>query len=224
MYDRLLGAYGPQGWWPGNSTEEMVIGAILTQNTQWRNVERALANLRSRGWLNWAALRAAPLAALAELIRPAGYYNIKARRLKNLVEWLFREAGGDLSRLRGRSTAELRESLLSVSGVGRETADAILLYALGHATFVVDAYTARVAKRHRLIDVDAGYEELKELYEANLPRDAALFNEYHALLVAVGKKHCKPQARCAGCPLECFPRDESLCGAIERDRDPDGGS
>lgn len=208
MYAALMEAYGPQAWWPGETPTEVVIGAILTQNTSWKNVERAIVRLRSAGALNWGRLRAMPIEDVAELIRPAGYYNVKARRLKNFVAWLFEEAGGELEGLTGRDLASLRESLLSVSGVGRETADAILLYALGKATFVVDAYTARVAKRHRLIDTDAGYEELKELFEGALARDAEMFNEYHALLVAVGKRHCKPRAQCAGCPLERFPHDD----------------
>lgn len=208
MYAALLEAYGPQEWWPGATPTEVVIGAILTQNTSWKNVEQAIARLRAAGGLDWGRLREMPVEEVAELIRPAGYYNVKARRLKNFVAWLFAEAGGDLNSLAKRDVAGLREALLSVSGVGRETADAILLYALGKATFVVDAYTARVAKRHRLIDGEAGYEELKELFEGALPADAAMFNEYHALLVQVGKRHCKPRAQCAGCPLERFPHDD----------------
>lgn len=214
MYAAMMEAYGPQSWWPGETPTEVVIGAILTQNTNWKNVERAIARLRAAGALEWGRLRDMPVEEVAELIRPAGYYNVKARRLKNFVTWLFDEAGGELGGLAHRDLGELRESLLSVSGVGRETADAILLYALGKATFVVDAYTARVAKRHRLIDVDAGYEELKELYESALPADAEMFGEYHALLVAVGKKHCKPRAQCMGCPLERWPHDEGGVGEM----------
>ncbi len=209
MYAALMEAYGPQAWWPGETPTEVVIGAILTQNTSWKNVERAIARLRSAGALDWGRLRDLPAEEVAELIRPAGYFNVKARRLKNFVAWLFAEAGGDLAGLADRDVGSLRESLLSISGVGRETADAILLYALGKTTFVVDAYTARVAKRHRLIDVEAGYDELKELFEGALPADAAMFNEYHALIVEVGKRHCKPRAQCAGCPLERFPHAES---------------
>ena len=207
FYDALLAAYGPQHWWPGETPTEVAIGAILTQNTSWKNVERAIANLRAAGALDFARLHELDAARIAELIRPAGYFNIKAGRLRNFVDWLFREQGGDLRALARRPLSEAREGLLSVSGIGRETADAILLYALGMATFVVDAYTARVLKRHRLIDGDADYEQIKELMEDALPRDEKLFNEYHALLVAVGKKHCKPTAQCTGCPLERFEHE-----------------
>ncbi len=204
FYEALMAAYGPQGWWPGQSATEIVIGAILTQNTNWGNVERAIENLRSAGMIDWAALRDVEHHRLAELIRPAGYFNVKARRLKNFVNWLWGHYGGDLERLRDVPLETLREKLLSVNGIGRETADSILLYALERPTFVVDAYTARFALRHGLIDEDADYERLKAVFEEGLERDVQLFNEYHALLVAVGKRHCRPTARCEGCPLEGF--------------------
>lgn len=181
-----------------------MIGAILTQNTNWGNVERAIENLRSAGMIDWAALRDVEHHWLAELIRPAGYFNVKARRLKNFVDWLWGQYGGDLERLRDVPLETLREKLLSVNGIGRETADSILLYALERPTFVVDAYTARIALRHGLIDEDADYERLKAVFEEGLERDVQLFNEYHALIVAVGKRHCRPTARCEGCPLEGF--------------------
>jgi endonuclease-3 related protein len=209
LYDALLAAYGPQHWWPGETPTEIAIGAVLTQNTSWTNVERAIANLRAADALRFDRLHQMSVTQIAELIRPAGYFNIKARRLKNLVEWLFRECGGDLNALAKRPVSEARAALLSVSGIGRETADAILLYAVGLPTFVVDAYTARALRRHRLIDGEADYEQIKELMEDGLPRDAKLFNEYHALLVAVGKQHCRPNAQCAGCPLERFDHDET---------------
>lgn len=199
-----MAAYGPQGWWPGQSATEIVIGAILTQNTNWGNVERAIENLRSAGMIDWAALRDVEHHRLAELIRPAGYFNVKARRLKNFVNWLWGQYGGDLERLRDVPLETLREKLLSVNGIGRETADSILLYALERPTFVVDAYTARFALRHGLIDEDADYERIKAVFEEGLERDVQLFNEYHALIVAVGKRHCRPTARCEGCPLEGF--------------------
>lgn len=207
FYDALHGAYGPQHWWPGEGPTEIVIGAILTQNTNWQNVEKAIAQLRASRMIDWAALRDVATERLAELIRPAGYYNVKAKRLKNFVAWLWENYGGKLDRLRDVPLERLREELLTVNGIGRETADSILLYALDLPSFVVDAYTARLARRHRLIDEDADYEGLKALFEDHLPTDVAMFNEYHALIVAVGKRHCKPKARCEGCPLERFEHD-----------------
>lgn len=205
----MLRAYGPQGWWPGETRTEIVVGAILTQNTNWRNVEKALARLKAEGLLNWAALREVAPARLAECIRPAGYFNIKTRRLKNFVAWLEEQHSGDFDGLERVHPAILREELLSITGIGPETADSILLYALEVPTFVVDAYTARVAGRHGLIEDSAGYDEIKALFEDHLPADARMFNEYHALLVAVGKRHCRPRAQCERCPLARFEHNVS---------------
>ncbi len=202
IYELLLAAYGPQHWWPGETPFEMMVGAVLTQNTNWKNVEKAIANLRSRGLLSPEALHRLRPAELAELIRPAGYYNIKAKRLGNLVRFLVEEFAGDLGAMRRLSAGELRERLLSVNGVGRETADSIALYALEKPTFVVDAYTARVMHRHGLIDETADYDEIKETFESNLPLDAKMFNEYHGLIVRVGKLHCRKRPVCEGCPLD----------------------
>lgn len=210
FYDALFRAYGPQHWWPGRTRTEIAVGAILTQNTNWRNVEKAIDRLREAGCLEWDALRAIDAGSLAELIRPAGYYNIKSRRLKNFVDWLFREHDGAFERLAELSVEELRAELLGINGIGPETADSIILYALDAPTFVVDAYTARIARRHGLIDDDADYHQLKALFEDNLPQDVALFNEYHALIVAVGKAHCRTRARCEGCPLVDFEHDAEL--------------
>ncbi|MEK7994292.1 MAG: endonuclease III domain-containing protein, partial [Planctomycetota bacterium] len=184
---------------------EIITGAILTQNTSWANVEKAIANLKAAGRLSPEAIHRIEISGLAELIRPAGYYNIKAKRLKNFLEWLFDSYNGNLANLEPIATGRLREELLAIKGVGRETADSILLYALGRPVFVVDAYTARIAVRHGLIDRDADYEQLRELFESNLPQDSSLFNEYHALLVRTGKEFCRPKARCPGCPLEKLP-------------------
>ncbi len=209
IFDALLDAYGPQHWWPGDGgPTEIIIGAILTQNTNWKNVEKALAQLRAANLMDWAALRDVEIADLAQRIRPAGYYNLKARRLKHFVDWLWAEHDGEVDALAGVSLGILREDLLRINGIGPETADAILLYALEMPTFVVDAYTRRVAVRHRLIDEEVDYERLKSLFEDHLPEDVGMFNEYHALLVEVGKRHCKPKARCEGCPLATFPHDE----------------
>jgi len=142
---------------------------------------------------------------LAELIRPAGYYNIKGKRLKNFVKWLFENYDGRLTNLENLDTDRLRTELLAIKGIGRETADSILLYAFNRKIFVIDAYTARVAVRHRLIEPGADYEQLRELFQSNLPQDSQLFNEYHALLVRLGGEFCKPKAKCLGCPLEKLP-------------------
>jgi len=205
IYELLYDAFGPQNWWPGETSFEVIAGAILTQNTNWTNVEKAIANLKSAERLSPQGLRHIELARLAELIRPAGYYNLKSRRLKNFVDWLFDNYVGEVGNLRSVDTDRLRTELLTVKGVGRETADSILLYALDRPVFVVDAYTARITVRHGLIEPDAGYEQLRELFESNLPQDIQLFNEYHALLVRAGKEFCKTKARCSGCPLEGLP-------------------
>ncbi|GMU21689.1 MAG: endonuclease III [Phycisphaerae bacterium] len=207
FYTALMSAYGPQRWWPADTPTEVIIGAILTQNTAWRNVERAIDNLKLAGGLDWSVLRDMPYETLAELVRPAGTFNVKARRLKKFVEWLWERFDGSLQRMFATGLPTLREELLGVSGIGRETADAILLYAGGLPTFVVDAYTARILHRHGLIGDDSGYEDIKDLFESHLPADPQMFNEYHALLVQVGKLHCRPRPRCAGCPLECFPHE-----------------
>jgi endonuclease-3 related protein len=205
IYELLYKAFGRQHWWPGETPFEIITGAILTQNTSWANVEKAIANLKSAGRLSPEALRHIEPARLAELIRPAGYYNIKAKRLRNFLDWLFDNYEGTLANLESVETTRLREQLLSVKGIGAETADSILLYALDRCVFVVDAYTARIAVRHGLIEPDAEYEQLRDLFESNLPPDRQLFNEYHALLVRAGKEFCKPKARCPGCPLEKLP-------------------
>ena len=205
IYDLLYDAFGPQSWWPGETPFEIISGAILTQNTNWTNVEKAIANLKSVERLSPEGLRHIDLTQLAELIRPAGYYNLKSQRLKNFVDWLFDDYEGEVENLQSVDTDRLRAELLAVKGVGRETADSILLYALDRPVFVVDAYTARIAIRHGLIEPDAGYEQLRELFEANLPQDTQLFNEYHALLVRAGKEFCRTKARCPGCPLEELP-------------------
>lgn len=202
IYQLLFDHFGPQHWWPGETPFEIITGAILTQNTNWANVEKAIINLKSAGYLSPEKLYRLDLSHLAELIRPAGYYNIKAKRLKNLINWLFENHDGELKSLNCIDTDQLRSELLTVKGVGRETADSILLYAFERPIFVVDAYTARIALRHGLIEPGADYEQLRELFESNLSQDARLFNEYHALLVRLGKEFCKPKAKCGGCPLE----------------------
>lgn len=205
IYRLLYDAFGPQNWWPGETPFEIVTGAILAQNTNWNNAEKAIVNLKSAEYLTPEALHRIDISQLAELIRPAGYYNIKAKRLKNFVNWLFENYSGELANLQTIYTGQLREELLAIKGIGRETADSILLYALGRPVFVVDAYTARITLRHELIEPGADYEQLRELFESNLQEDVRFFNEYHALLVRVGKEFCKPKAKCNGCPLEELP-------------------
>ncbi|MGE5197786.1 MAG: endonuclease III domain-containing protein [Deltaproteobacteria bacterium] len=178
-------------------------GAILTQNTNWRNVERAINNLKKNKLLTPQLLHKISCRKLALLVRPAGYYNIKARRLKEFLHFLFKTYGGSLKKMSAVDTRILRQQLLGVKGIGPETADSMLLYALNRPVFVVDAYTKRVFSRHRFIREDATYEETQNLFMRNLRKDARLFNEYHALLVKLGKDFClKNKPRCQACPLK----------------------
>lgn len=204
-YERLLAAFGPQHWWPGESPFEIMVGAVLVQNTAWRNVERAIDNLREACVMDPRALYAVPPVDLAELIRPAGYFQVKARRLRSLLKFVVEEYDGSLESMFRTDVSTLREQLLALHGIGPETADAILLYAGGLPTFVVDSYTHRVLARHGWIGYEAAYHEIKEEFESALPADAQLFNEYHALLVRVGKDFCRRTApKCDTCPLAEF--------------------
>lgn len=204
VYERLFERWGAQHWWPGRTKMEIVVGAILTQNTNWSNVERAIVQLRQARCLNFKALEAVPESELAQMIRPAGYFNVKARRLKSFVIALGKDYGGSLRRLFSLPLAELREWLLAVNGIGPETADSIMLYAAGKPVFVIDAYTRRFMSRHGWCPADIGYEELARCFAEQLPEDAGLFNEFHALIVRLGKEHCRTKARCEGCPLAEF--------------------
>jgi endonuclease-3 related protein len=201
MYRDLLRRFGPQSWWPGRSPFEIAAGAILTQHTAWTQAARAIAALRARRLLTPAALAAAPDAVLLEAIRPAGTYRLKARRLRDFTAWLLRRFAGRFEGLRRAPMGLIRRELLAVPGLGPETADAILLYAAGRPVFVADAYARRVLVRHRLLPPRADYETARAFFESHLPSDPALFNELHALLVTVGKTHCRPVPRCATCPL-----------------------
>jgi len=207
IYELLYERFGPQHWWPGESQFEIIIGAILTQNTNWANVEKAIANLKAANVLSAQSLYEMNHDELAGLIKPAGYFNIKAKRLKNFLMWFFDEYEGRLENLEQLSTARLREELLSIKGIGPETADSILLYAFERPVFVVDTYTARVMTRHGLIESGCDYEQLQGLFQSSLTEDVQVFNEYHALLVRVGKEFCKPKAVCSGCPLEKLPHN-----------------
>ncbi|UJX39858.1 endonuclease III domain-containing protein [Desulfovibrio sp. JY] len=205
MHRAMLDALGQSGWWPADSAFEMAVGAILTQNTNWANVVRAIDTLKTAGRFSAEALYALPADELAELIKPAGYFRVKAARLRNLLALIVQELGGDITTLAERGLDAARERLLAVKGVGPETADSILLYGLSLPSFVVDTYTARICNRHALAPEDAGYEELRELFMDALPEDTALYNEFHALLVRVGNGWCRPRApRCDTCPLGAF--------------------
>lgn len=202
-YELLLDRFGHQDWWPGETPFEIVVGAVLTQNTNWQNVTRAIDNLKVRNWLSYEALAAMPRDELAEAIRPSGYYNRKAHRLKNLLNMIRQEYEGELSLLLADETGRARRNLLSVKGIGPETADAILLYAGNHPVFVVDAYTHRVFARHGLLPEECDYHEIQEEFMGRLPHDHQLFNEYHALIVRVSKKYCKKKnPLCDDCPLK----------------------
>jgi len=207
IYELLFERFGRQYWWPGDGQFEIIVGAVLTQNTNWTNVEKAIGNLKNAGCLTPPKLHEIKIEKLAQLIRPAGYFNIKAKRLKNLINWLFDNYQGRLENIEAVATNQLREELLSITGIGPETADSILLYAFNRPVFVVDAYTARIAARHNLIEPPFEYTELQRLFMDNLDEDVELFNEYHALLVRCGKEFCRPAARCAGCPLEKLPHN-----------------
>ena len=202
VYRRLYHAYGPQHWWPGDGGPlEVCVGAILTQACAWGNVERALANLKGAGVLSARGLRDVPLEELARLLYPCGYFNVKARKVKAFVAHLWERHGGEVRRLLAQPPERLRQELLAVYGIGEETADDILLYAAGHPSFVVDAYTRRVLARLGVTPDGQRYAHYQELFHRHLPRDAALFNEYHALLVRLGKDVCRKEPRCPQCPL-----------------------
>jgi endonuclease III related protein len=202
-YDTLFAAHGPQHWWPGRTSFEVIVGAILTQNTSWTNVEPAIENLRRAKLLTPRAIEAVPFSRLARLIRSSGYFRQKAKKLKAFTRFLRAEYGGSLARMFRGSTAELRGQLLAVHGIGPETADSILLYAGQHPVFVVDAYTRRLLERHGLAQAKDGYEDIRDLFQSSLPADVALYNEFHALIVHTGKHFCRArEARCSQCCLQ----------------------
>ena len=185
-----------------------MVGAVLTQNTNWKNVEKAIDNLKRQGLLNPENLHALPLSRLAEEIRPAGFYNIKAKRLRNLTTFIEERYGGDLAAMLNTESGTLREGLLSIQGVGPETADSILLYAANLPVFVIDAYTYRILRRHGMIDEETTYDELQSLFMDHLPEDSRLFNEFHALIVRTGKDYCRKRPRCEHCPLRSWGPSE----------------
>src|SRR5262245_5892717 len=201
LYRALFTRFGAQRWWPGRSAYEIAVGAVLTQHTAWSNAARAVAALRARRLLRPARVVDLGQADLAAVIRPAGIYRLKARRLTAFTRWLLERHGGAWATVRRAPLEPLRRELLAVPGLGPETSDAILLYAAGRPVFVADAYVRRVLARHRLLDRRAGYEQARRFLETHLPSDPALFNEFHALLVAAAKSHCRATPSCDRCPL-----------------------
>ena len=201
IYEKLYAFYGPQCWWPGDTPFEITVGAILTQNTNWANVEKAIDNLKVHHVLNARALHKLPLQTLAALVRPSGYYNIKAKRIRAFLNFLVEKYGGSVGRMKNDETRTLRKKLLAINGIGPETADSILLYALKKPVFVIDAYTRRIISRHDILDANVRYDEYQDFFHCELDQNVHLFNEYHALLVRVGKEYCRSQPRCERCPL-----------------------
>ncbi|RII29470.1 MAG: endonuclease [Geobacter sp.] len=201
IFERLLAHYGPLSWWPAETPFEVCVGAILTQNTAWTNVEKAVRALKQANVLDPAGLRDIGQERLAQLIRPAGYFNVKSQRLKDFIGWLQAKFDGSLEQMFANDWQGLRNELLEVRGIGPETCDAILLYAGQKPTFVVDAYTRRLFNRLGLLSINSGYEETRALFMENLPADVPLYNEYHALIVEHCKQFCRKKASCGECPL-----------------------
>jgi len=203
IYNKLYRHFGPRKWWPAKSPFEVMVGAILTQNTAWSNVEKAIACLKREKLISPQKMARVPEKKLRILIRSSGFYNEKAKKLKALTVFLFDSCKGRLKKLASRDTAVLRSELLSIKGVGPETADSILLYALEKSIFVVDAYTKRIFARHKLVESDAAYDEVQRFFMTNLPLSVELYNEYHALIVELGKNYCKNRKpRCKNVPWE----------------------
>lgn len=201
VYSLLHKVYGPQNWWPADSSFEVVVGAILTQNTNWSNAEKAIINLKKDSLLHPLALRNISTNKLAALIRPSGYYNIKAKRLKNFLDFLFLSYGGKLNKMKQTGLETLRKEILGVNGIGPETADSILLYAFDKPIFVIDAYTRRMTECLKITCQGSKYDDLQSVFMQNLPNDSRLFNEYHALIVAHSKATCKTKPDCEKCIL-----------------------
>ena len=204
IFNLLYKFYGPRRWWPADTPFEVIVGAILTQNTSWNNVEKAMASLKKEGLLTPKHLYDLDQKKLASLIKPCGYYNIKAKRIKSLLDYIFKQYNGSLKRFFKNSTKKLRKELLSINGVGPETADSIILYAAGRPIFVVDAYTNRILQRHNLIDKGSGYDDIQSFFHNNLPKRRALFNEFHALIVEHAKSVCKTKPNCQACILHAI--------------------
>ena len=216
IYKSLYDFFGPLNWWPGDSPFEIMVGAILTQNTSWRNVEKAISNLKKKNLLDPWKLYRIDQEELARLIRPSGYYNIKARRLKSFITFLVEEYHGSEKKMFLDDSEELRRKLLKIKGIGPETADSILLYAGNKPFFVVDAYTKRIFSRHKLIPKDATYYQIQGFFIQNLERDTKLFNEFHAQIVMLGKTLCTSRnPACSKCPIAYLNRVERTAFSVE---------
>ena len=201
IYRKLLKHFGRQHWWPADTPFEVIVGAILTQQTTWKNVEKAINNLRENGLLNISSLTRVNLRRLGKVIRPTGYFHQKAERLKGVCRYIYRNYGDDLDKLFSKPISNLREELLSLKGLGPETVDSIILYAANKPIFVIDAYTKRIAHRLGITDLDK-YEDLRRYFEEHLPNDLELYQEFHALIVELGKNYCKTKPDCSPCPLK----------------------
>jgi len=201
MYRLMLDRFGPQGWWPAAGPFEVIVGAVLTQNTNWGNVERAIENLRRKDLLDIHRLHTVPVDVLSGAIRPAGYFNVKAGRLKNLIRFIVEQYRGNLDLMLQEDADTLRNGLLGVKGVGPETADSIALYAAEHPFFIVDAYTYRILSRHHMVEEQVSYDYMQELFMDALPKDVPLYQEFHALIVRTGKECCRKTPRCDVCPI-----------------------
>jgi len=201
IFSSLYSFYGPQKWWPAETPFEVAIGAILTQNTNWSNVEKAIRNLKNKNLLNLEGLNNIPIKELSQLIKPSGYYNIKAKRIRAFLDFMVDNNYRSIEGLKKLGTDSLRRKILSVYGIGPETADSILLYALEKPVFVIDAYTKRVLSRHGIMSMKSSYKDFQDLFHSELAHDFRLFNEYHALFVRVGKDFCKSKPTCGSCPL-----------------------
>lgn len=208
-FQALFDSYGPQYWWPGETPFEIIVGAILTQNTSWGNVEKGIERLKKSGLMHPHRLSSANPSVLHPLLRPVGYFRVKTDRLLAFLRFFRTNYNLDMQAFESVDTDRLREQFLQIRGIGPETADSILLYALNRPVFVVDAYTRRVLTRHRLVDEGASYAEIRKLFMSRLPPDVSLYNEYHALLVRVGKDYCGTRPRCEDCPLEPFLHDRT---------------
>ena len=218
LFHCLRDAYGPQNWWPADDPFEVIVGAILTQRTTWRNVERAMQGLRECGLLSVEAIGEAPVERVAESIRAAGFYNVKAKKLKAFVACLIERHEGDLSRLFSLPADGLRKELLGLFGIGEETADAILVYAAERTSFVIDAYARRLLTRLGWIDGGERYQDLRGLFLSALPGDVGLLGEFHALIVRHGKAHCRSSPICDGCPIRSACAAGSAVGEREANR------
>lgn len=208
IYEALYNRYGPQYWWPADSALECIIGAILTQNTTWKNVEKAIGNLKQSGLISVDSLNNIKTETLAEFIRPSGYYYQKALKIKHFIDYVVTSYSGNLEHLLDEQIDTLREKLLELKGIGPETADSIILYAAKKPIFVIDAYTHRILSRHNLVPDETSYQEMQELFMDSLPEDRNIFNEYHALIVKTAKEHCtKRNPDCSSCPLQFDPHE-----------------